>query len=160
VVVVDGTFLQSAALRGAWDVVIWLATGIPEAERRAVGRDAELFGGEDEARVAYRTRYHAACRLYLAEVHPQEAADVVVLNDDLDAPVLTIRSGERRDRSTRHRLSRWPVLRSATVRCRALRLGQPFRPELATLSTMCRCAMVNRISTGTAAITAPAITTP
>jgi uridine kinase len=91
VVVVDGTFLQGAALRGAWDVVVWLDTTIAEAERRAVGRDATLLGGEDAARAAYRTRYHAACRLYLAEVGPDETADVVVRNDDLAAPVLTIR---------------------------------------------------------------------
>jgi uridine kinase len=91
VVVVDGTFLQDPALHDAWDVVVWLATTLPEAERRAVRRDAALFGGEDAARSAYRTRYHAACRLYLAERRPEASADVLVQNDDLAAPVLTIR---------------------------------------------------------------------
>lgn len=95
VVVVDGTFLQGPALRGAWDVVVWLATALPEAERRAMRRDAALFGGEDAARTAYRTRYHAACGLYLAELRPEASADVVVQNDDLAAPVLTIRPVKR-----------------------------------------------------------------
>jgi uridine kinase len=88
VVVVDGTFLQVPALAGTWDVVVWLATSLPVAERRAVARDAVLLGGADAARTAYRDRYHAACRLYLAEIRPERAADLVVDNDDLAAPVL------------------------------------------------------------------------
>jgi uridine kinase len=91
VVVVDGTFLQGPALQGAWDVVVWLDTSIPEAERRAVRRDAGLLGGEEAARAAYRDRYHAACRRYLADIGPEASADVVVQNDDVAAPVLTLR---------------------------------------------------------------------
>ncbi len=40
-----------------------------------------LFGGREQTRTAYLTRYHAACRRYLAEVRPVESADVVVDNN-------------------------------------------------------------------------------
>lgn len=88
VVLVDGTFLQSAALAGAWDAVIWLDTSYPVAVERAAVRDLDVFGDAESVRAAYARRYHAACRLYLAEHDPIGRADVVVANDELDRPRL------------------------------------------------------------------------
>jgi uridine kinase len=81
IVIVDGTFLQRAELAGHWDVVVWLDTSFELAVRRAMVRDEALFGGREQTRTAYETRYHAACRRYLAEVRPVESADLVVDNN-------------------------------------------------------------------------------
>jgi uridine kinase len=88
IVVVDGSFLQSGALAGGWDDVIYLQVAFEVALRRAVVRDADRFGGAHVARVMYADRYHAACRMYLAEADPARSATVVVDNDDLDRPVV------------------------------------------------------------------------
>jgi uridine kinase len=88
VLVVDGTFLQGAALAGRWDEVVFADTALAVARERGVRRDAEQFGGADAARRAFEQRYHAACRLYLDEVGPAGRAGVLVGNDDLDRPAL------------------------------------------------------------------------
>jgi uridine kinase len=88
VLVVDGTFLQRDQLATLWDVRIFLDTSVAVALTRAMDRDVELFGGTEETRHAYESRYHAACRRYLAEYAPADRADIVIENDDLSRPVL------------------------------------------------------------------------
>jgi uridine kinase len=88
VLVVDGSFLQRPELASHWDVVVWLAVPVEVAEARGVARDADRLGGRDEAQRLFRTRYHAAGRRYVAEVGPEQRADVVVDNTDLAAPFL------------------------------------------------------------------------
>lgn len=78
VVVVDGSFLQSAPLAGGWDVVVWLDTSFAVALERGVRRDADRLGGVDAARAAFADRYHAANRLYLDEVDPRASATIIV----------------------------------------------------------------------------------
>ncbi|MEU8827340.1 hypothetical protein [Streptomyces sp. NPDC048636] len=92
VLVVDGSFLQRPELAGLWDEVVFTDTSFPVARRRGTRRDTGLFGGLDRAEHAFDTRYHAACRHYLAEIDPAAHATIVVGNDDLDHPVLR-RSG-------------------------------------------------------------------
>ena len=82
----DGSFLQSEALVGGWDEVIYLDASYPTAVERALSRDAGLFGSPEGTRAAYATRYHAACDLYLAERSPKERATIVVDNNDLENP--------------------------------------------------------------------------
>lgn len=86
VVVVDGSFLQSAPLAGHWDEVVFLRTSFAAAVGRAAVRDADQFGGPDGVRAAYERRYHAACRLYLDEVDPEVSATVVVDIEDPARP--------------------------------------------------------------------------
>jgi uridine kinase len=88
VLVVDGTFLQSEALAGAWDEVIWLDVDEQGAVERALPRDRAQFGSDEATRAAFAQRYHAACRLYVAERSPHDHATVVVDNNDLAAPVV------------------------------------------------------------------------
>jgi uridine kinase len=82
-VVVDGTFLQSAALADGWDEVIWLDVGFQTALERAVPRDTARFGGANAVWAAYTTRYHPACRLYIADVDPRSRATIVVPDAEL-----------------------------------------------------------------------------
>ena len=83
IVVVDGSFLQSPALAGAWDEVIWLDVPMATALERAIPRDTAQFGGADAVRAAYENRYHPACALYLAAVDPRANATIVVPDADL-----------------------------------------------------------------------------
>lgn len=85
VVVVDGSFLQKPELAGGWDLVVYLHASFEAAEARGAARDAEAMGGLDAARTAFRTRYHAAQRRYLAECSPLQAADVVVDAEEITA---------------------------------------------------------------------------
>jgi uridine kinase len=62
-----------------------------EALRRAVRRDAELWGSEAAARRRYRTRYVPGQQLYLDEVDPRRLADVVFENTKPESPSLVFR---------------------------------------------------------------------
>lgn len=88
VVIVDGSFLQSPELQPHWDEVVFLKVDFDAARERGVRRDAALFGGETQARDLYLSRYHAACRLYLAEADPEQTATIVVGNDIPASPEL------------------------------------------------------------------------
>lgn len=85
VLVVDGSFLQKPVLCGGWDLVVYLRATFAAAEERGARRDADTFGGVEAARRAFRERYHAAQRLYLAECDPEAGADVVI---DVEDPVV------------------------------------------------------------------------
>jgi uridine kinase len=88
VLVVDGVFLFRPELVASWDVRIFVSAEPEVTLRRALQRDAELFGSRSEVERRYRGRYIPAQRLYGAECRPAETADVVVLNDDPGFPVL------------------------------------------------------------------------
>jgi uridine kinase len=99
VLIVDGTFLQRPELREHWDLTIFLKTSADTAERRAVGRDAAQFGGVDAAHKLYAERYRGAFDLYEGLCAPEDIADVVLTNDDLDRPEILIRPGCLLDQS-------------------------------------------------------------
>lgn len=88
VVIVDGSFLQNPTLDGGWDEVVYVDVSFAAACERGIRRDAAMFGGKENARELYASRYHAAGRLYQDEIHPAERATVRIGNDDLGAPVL------------------------------------------------------------------------
>jgi uridine kinase len=92
VLIVDGTFLQRPELREHWDLTVFVKTSADTAELRAVGRDAAQFGGVDAARKLYAERYRGAFDLYESLCAPEEIADVVLTNDNLDRPEIVIRA--------------------------------------------------------------------
>jgi uridine kinase len=87
VLIVDGSFLQRD-LAGRWDEVVFADTALDVAHSRGTRRDADAFGGIEQAARAYEQRYHAASRRYLDEVDPRAGATIVVGNDDIARPVL------------------------------------------------------------------------
>jgi len=89
VLVVDGVFLLRPELVDAWDLRVFVSAGFDEIVRRATARDA---GSPDEVERRYRARYIPGQRLYFAEAHPLDAADLVVENDDPVRPVLRARA--------------------------------------------------------------------
>lgn len=88
VLVVDGVFLLSDALRDCWDLTVYLDVSPAETLRRALVRDVGLFGSEAVVRERYEHRYLPGQALYRTTVGPAELADVVVDNDDPAAPAI------------------------------------------------------------------------
>ena len=74
----DGIFLLRPELVEHWDLRIFVSIEPEEALRRALERDAPLFGSREEAERRYRLRYQPGQRLYFADARPLENADVVV----------------------------------------------------------------------------------
>lgn len=88
VLLLDGCRLRRPALADCWDLVVLLLVPEEELLRRAVVRDADLFGAPEQVEHRYRTRYLPAERLYEQQVRPAESADVVLDNTDPAAPVV------------------------------------------------------------------------
>jgi len=84
VVVVDGVFLQSAALDGAWDLVVFLDVPFEETFARMAVRDGCPTDPDDPA----NARYRDGQLLYLAERDPARRADIVVDNTDPRRPAV------------------------------------------------------------------------
>lgn len=88
VLLVDGVFLLRPELRDAWDLAIVLDVRPEESLRRAVVRDAAIFGSEAEVRRRYLARYLPAQERYRREARVHERADVLLGNDDPARPVV------------------------------------------------------------------------
>ncbi len=94
VLVVDSVFAFRPEYNGFWDYRIWLDVDAALALRRGIARDTALEGAAEAARV-HRDRYHPAELIYLAEVDPLHAADLVIDNSDFAAPVVRSAGGRR-----------------------------------------------------------------
>jgi uridine kinase len=90
VLVVDGVFLLRADLRDDWDLGIFVSVEVDEIIRRAVRRDAELFGSPADVERRYRTRYLPGQELYLSTARPSHAAHAVIDNNDPARPSLRL----------------------------------------------------------------------
>jgi uridine kinase len=86
IAVVDGVFLHRPTLVRAFDFTVYLRVSPEETLRRALLRDAPLFGSADVVEHRYRTRYLPGQALYRAEVDPERIAHVVIDNDDVSTP--------------------------------------------------------------------------
>jgi len=84
----DGVFLLRDELRAFWDFSIFVHADFDEVVRRAEVRDRELMGGAQAVRERYRKRYIPGQELYFSRCAPQEAADVVIDNTDVNEPKL------------------------------------------------------------------------
>ena len=93
ILIVDGTFLQRPELVTGWDVTVFLDTSEDVSARRGVDRDAERLGGLQAARQLYAERYRPAFDLYERRCQPRSIADVVVDNNDIDRPRMSLRRG-------------------------------------------------------------------
>lgn len=97
VLLFDGVFLFRPELRDGWDLKIFVAVDPAVALERTVGRDPSSRSDPARFRAHYRSRYLEGNRIYVDTVRPQELADLVVRNNDPDAPTLIDRI-----RPTRH----------------------------------------------------------
>ena len=86
ILLLDGIFLLRPQLISFWDLTIYLHTDFDQSFSRGIARDAKLYGSEEEASRRYQARYIPGQKLYLAEVHPQDKADILIDNSNLDSP--------------------------------------------------------------------------
>jgi len=84
--IVDGTFLLKKELIHLFDYKIFVQTDFELARKRGAKRETIAFGSYEKAEAVFLNRYHAASSLYLNEHSPQENADIVVNNNDVEAP--------------------------------------------------------------------------
>lgn len=85
VLIVDSVFAFRSEYNDCWEYRIWLDVDPELAIRRGIFRDAAMEGFEEAARL-HRDRYHASEMIYLAEVRPQSAADIIIDNRDFAQP--------------------------------------------------------------------------
>jgi uridine kinase len=90
----DGIFLQRPELAGCFEYVIFIEVSFDTMLKRAMQRDADLLGSEVQQR--YQKRYIPGQKRYLAECLPAQRADAVLVNDDLQKPVLRFSASTRR----------------------------------------------------------------
>jgi uridine kinase len=94
VLLFDGVFLLRPELRECWDLGVLVHVEPAVALARALERDSVLFGSREAAEIRYRARYLPAQVLYLAEADPFGAADIVVYNEPLERPTMTLRTSQ------------------------------------------------------------------
>jgi len=85
VLIVDSVFAFRPEYNDLWDYRIWLHVDAEVSLARGIARDVEMEGLQEATRV-HRDRYHAAERIYLAEVDAQALADIVIDNEDFKKP--------------------------------------------------------------------------
>ena len=78
VLLLDGLFLHDAALRGCFDVTVFIACDFEICLKRALARNQEGKSLPTELTELYRQKYIPGFAAYLNEVHPEERATFVV----------------------------------------------------------------------------------
>jgi uridine kinase len=86
ILLLDGVFLMRRELVAHLDFRVYVHADFEETLRRAMARDLPWLGLEDVIRRRYETRYIPGQRLYLEEARPHDRADIVLDNNDVDAP--------------------------------------------------------------------------
>lgn len=88
VLLFDGVFLLRPELRAHWDLCVYLEVPESVTLARAVQRDVQLFGSQDEVRRRYERRYLPGQALYRGEASPLDYADIVLDNTDPTDPIV------------------------------------------------------------------------
>jgi uridine kinase len=87
ILIVDGIFLLRPELIAHWDLTIFLKCDFEITLARGVARDKKLFNGASKTKTRYLKRYIPGQRLYFDEVRPLDKADIVIDNNNLEAPL-------------------------------------------------------------------------
>jgi uridine kinase len=87
ILIVDSAFAFRSEYNAFWDYRIWLDVSAPLSLSRGIERDSAIEGLE-EATKLHRDRYRPAEAIYVAEVDPSAAADLVIDNSDFANPVV------------------------------------------------------------------------
>jgi uridine kinase len=94
ILVADGGFLQKPALASQRDLVVYLHIEVADVLRRGPIRDQAWLDSAEAAAERYRSYYIPGEQLYLAEIGPAVRADILINNQDFDAPrILRSRPG-------------------------------------------------------------------
>lgn len=85
ILIVDSVFAFRPEYNDCWEYRIWLEVGPQIALQRGISRDCAAEGFEETVRL-HRDRYGVSEVIYLAEVHPQALADVIIDNSNFASP--------------------------------------------------------------------------
>ena len=88
VLLVDGVFALRRELNEHWDLRIWLRIDPELSIARGVKRDEDLESSREAAEAVHRDRYLVAEQIYVREVDPEAAADMVIDNTDFANPAV------------------------------------------------------------------------
>ena len=84
----DGVMLLREELHDYWDYCIHVHVETETSAHRTGHRDADQHGSVESAREKYLGRYMPGQQHYTKHARPHQRADVVVVNDDPQAPEL------------------------------------------------------------------------
>jgi uridine kinase len=82
IVLLEGIFLFKPAYRDRFDLAVWIDCSFEAALERAMKRGQEGLPPTETIR-AFETIYFPAQRIHLGRDNPREAADYIVVNDNL-----------------------------------------------------------------------------
>ena len=85
----DGVFLLRPELFACWDFKVFLDIDFEVMIARAIRRDGGGSGTVESVRERNRLRYVPGQQIYLQDCRPREQADIVVENNNFNAPLLT-----------------------------------------------------------------------
>jgi len=88
IILFDGIFLNRDELYKYWDISIFLDVSFETVLKRAIKRDVEYFGSENEVIKKYKNRYIPGEQIYLSKCNPKFRADIVIDNNDWNNPVI------------------------------------------------------------------------
>ena len=86
ILLVDGMFLHTPALRDQWDFTVWLDVDWQVMLRRTARRDGTPGGPAELLREAYKTGRIQRQLWYEQSVRPHERVDVIIDNSDVEHP--------------------------------------------------------------------------
>lgn len=85
----DGIFLLNEHLYSYWDYKLYIDASFENTMGRALVRDKELFGGEENVIQLYKKRYIPGQEMYLSMRNPIGISDIVLNNNDYRNPTVT-----------------------------------------------------------------------
>ncbi len=90
ILVMDGIFLFRPELLNFWDIKIFLDVSFEVALQRAIkrARDQETSDPEQAIIDLYNLRYIPGQKLYFQEADPHDKADILIDNNNYEAPVM------------------------------------------------------------------------
>ena len=88
----DGVFLLRPELNEYWDLSIFVHVDFSISLQRALNRDLHLFVSKEMIIKSYEKRYIPGQRIDLRQSEPQEIADIVINNNDVQNPAIICRS--------------------------------------------------------------------
>jgi uridine kinase len=88
ILIFEGIFLFNQHLFTYWDYKLYLNASFENTMKRALIRDRELFGGEENVIKLYKRRYIPGQKMYLAKYNPIKKSDIVVNNNDFLNPTV------------------------------------------------------------------------
>jgi len=88
ILVMEGIFLQRPSLEAYWDLKLFLEVSFETTQTRNIkrARDIARIGTVDQIKDRYFKRYMPGQQLYFKEASPQRNADILIDNNDYNAP--------------------------------------------------------------------------